>query len=191
MSTRRRIGSPSSETRLKLLQAAEQLMREEGHAQVTSRKLAQHAGLKPQLVHYYFRTMDDLFEALFRSASEHQLALLDKIATSEDPLTGLFELSCDPSSAALQLEFLALANHRKGLHGLIAEFGAELNRRESAILNHAMAQRGIVLPGFSAEQLATLLQTSARGLGFSGRFNTDRYESARAGVLAWLRNLGA
>ena len=53
-----------------LLDAAEQLMLEEGYAAVTSRRVAAQAGLKPQLVHYYFRTMDDLFLAVFRRRAE-------------------------------------------------------------------------------------------------------------------------
>ena len=60
----RRFGLENSKTRTHLLDAAEQLMREEGYAAVTSRRVAAKAGLKPQLVHYYFRTMDDLFIAL-------------------------------------------------------------------------------------------------------------------------------
>ena len=45
-------------------------MLDEGYASVTSRHVASEAGLKPQLVHYYFRTMDDLFLALFRRGTE-------------------------------------------------------------------------------------------------------------------------
>ena len=55
-------------------------MRDEGYAAVTSRRVAEQAGLKPQLVHYYFRTMDDLFLEMFRRGADrmqhyHQLAL--------------------------------------------------------------------------------------------------------------------
>ena len=190
MSSKRRIGSDSSETRQQLLIAAQALMREEGYAQVTSRKLAQKAGLKPQLVHYYFRTMDDLFEELFRQATEWQLKLIDLAETSPDPLIALFELACDPESAALQLEFLALSNHRKGLSDQIATFGAELNRRESDILRKELERRGIALAHFNIEQLASLFQTSARGLAFAGRYNATRFESARNAALAWLNSLG-
>jgi TetR/AcrR family transcriptional regulator len=61
----RRIGAPDAKNRGVLLDAAEQLMLEDGYAAVTSRRLAVRAGLKPQLVHYYFRTMDDLFLEVF------------------------------------------------------------------------------------------------------------------------------
>ena len=55
----RRIGSEDSKTRSALLDAAQALMLEEGYAAVTSRRVAARADLKPQLVHYYFRTMDE------------------------------------------------------------------------------------------------------------------------------------
>lgn len=165
-------------------------MREEGYAQVTSRKLAQKAGLKPQLVHYYFRTMDELFEALFHHACLHQLALIERASASSDPLIALFDLACDSASAGMQLEFLALSNHRKGLRTQIAEFGAELNRRESEILRSEFERRGIEISGFTIEQLATLFQTSARGLAFAGQYNNERYQAARTAVLNWLLGLG-
>lgn len=187
MKPKRRIGSEDSQTRGQLLEAAAQLMRDEGYAQVTSRKLAQKAGLKPQLVHYYFRTMDDLFEDLFRQATAQQLKALDDAAAADDPLVALFELACDPETAAMQIEFLALANHRKGLSALIAEFGAEQNRREASILQSELARRGMVMPNFSPEQIATLFQTAARGLAFSGSFNSDRFNSARDAVINWLK----
>src|SRR5205823_13649069 len=61
-----RIGCEDLKTRAKLLDADEKLLLEEGYAAVTSRRVAAKAGLKPQLVHYYFRTMDDLFIEVFR-----------------------------------------------------------------------------------------------------------------------------
>ncbi len=70
MTSARRIGAPDAKNRVLLLDAAEQLMLEEGYAAVTSRRLASKAGLKPQLVHYYFRTMEELFLEVFRRRAE-------------------------------------------------------------------------------------------------------------------------
>ena len=73
MTSARRIGAPDAKNRGLLLDAAEQLMIEEGYAAVTSRRLANKAGLKPQLVHYYFRTMEELFLEVFRRRGEEAL----------------------------------------------------------------------------------------------------------------------
>ena len=74
----RRIGAPDSKTRAQLMDAAELVLREEGYAAVTSRRVAARAGLKPQLVHYYFRTMDDLFLEVFRRRAEENLARFER-----------------------------------------------------------------------------------------------------------------
>ena len=88
-------------------------MLEEGYAAVTSRRVAAHAGLKPQLVHYYFRTMDDLFLAAYRRRAEQGLERLSQAIVSPQPLWALWDLSRDPRGTALTMEFVALANHRK------------------------------------------------------------------------------
>lgn len=191
MVSKRRIGSESAENRQVLLQAAELLMREEGYAQVTSRRIAQRAGLKPQLVHYYFRTMDDLLVDLFRTTSERYLHALERIAGLDDPLVRMFELSCDASTAALQMEFLALANHRPVMHALILEFGERLNQHETAIVRAAVGDGDLpdALP--PPDVLAIILQTVARGLAFAGNFNPQRFEVARDAVIRMLRALAA
>ena len=120
MTTTRRIGAETSKTRAVLLDAAETLMLEEGYAAVTSRRVAAAAGLKPQLVHYYFRTMDDLFLALFRRRAEQGLERQARAFESEQPLWAVWELSRDPRGNALTMEFTALANHRKEIRAELA-----------------------------------------------------------------------
>ena len=79
----RRIGAEDSKTRAQLLDAAELLLLEEGYAAVTSRRVAAKAGLKPQLVHYYFRTMDDLFLEVFRRRAEENLARFERAVAAD------------------------------------------------------------------------------------------------------------
>ena len=86
MTSARRIGAPEAKNRVVLLDAAEQLLLEEGYASVTSRRVAEKAGLKPQLVHYYFRTMEDLFLAVFHRRAEEGLAVLTTALQSPQPL---------------------------------------------------------------------------------------------------------
>jgi AcrR family transcriptional regulator len=115
------LGTETSKTRAALLDAAERLMLQEGYAAVTSRRVAATAGLKPQLVHYYFRTMDDLFLALYRSRAELGLELHAQAAASDQPLWAYWDLSQDPRGTRLTMEFIALANHRKEIRAEITE----------------------------------------------------------------------
>jgi AcrR family transcriptional regulator len=129
MTSARRIGAPEAKNRGVLLDAAEHLMLEEGYAAVTSRRVADRAALKPQLVHYYFRTMDDLFLAAFRRRAEQGLAVQAQVLQAPQPLWALWRFSTDPAATAITMEFIALANHRKALKAEIAYY-AERFREE-------------------------------------------------------------
>jgi len=112
MASPRRIAGPNAKNRAVLLDAAERLMLDEGYAAVSSRRVAAAAGLKPQLVHYYFRTMDDLFVEVFRRRAERDLAGFERAIAADGSLRNLWRLNADPHGAAFTMEFVALANHR-------------------------------------------------------------------------------
>jgi AcrR family transcriptional regulator len=143
MASNRRIGAEDSETRTALLDATEQLMLEDGYAAVSSRRIARKAGLKPQLVHYYFRTMDDLFLAAFRRRAEEGLERQTKAIGSAQPLRALWALSDDSRGTALTMEFAALANHRKSIRSEIARYGELFRTRQTAVLTEVMEENGI------------------------------------------------
>jgi TetR/AcrR family transcriptional regulator len=143
--TARRIGAETSKTRGALLDAAERLMLEEGYAAVTSRRIAARAGLKPQLVHYYFRTMDDLFLALFRRRADQGLERQIRALESAQPLWSLWDSSRDPRGTALTMEFTSLANHRKAI---AAELSASAERYRAGLLE-AFRQ---VLAGYGIDE---------------------------------------
>src|SRR5438477_4893805 len=119
-SSPRRIGAADSSTRAQLVDAAEALMLEEGYASVTSRKVAARAGLKPQLVHYYFRTMDDLFIEVFRRRADADLAGFERAIAADGSLRNLWQMNNDQRGARFTMEFVALANHRKAIRKEIA-----------------------------------------------------------------------
>jgi TetR/AcrR family transcriptional regulator len=131
MASPRRIGSPDAKNRAVLLDAAVRLMLQEGYAAVTSRRVAEKAGLKPQLVHYYFRSMDELFLEVFRRRAELGLERQAEILKSPQPLWALWKFHTRSADTALTMEFAALANHRKALRAEIAYY-AERFREEQA-----------------------------------------------------------
>src|ERR1700710_1691881 len=106
MASDRRIVAPEANNRGVLLDAAEQLMLEEGYAAVTSRRVAERAELKPQLVHYYFRTMDDLFLEIFRRLAKAGLEAHAEALTSPQPLWALWEFGLHPAATQLTMEFM-------------------------------------------------------------------------------------
>ena len=66
----------AEETRTALLDAAQEIMLEDGYAAVTTRRIATKAGVNSALVYYYFDTMDDLFIELFRRGADRSLERL-------------------------------------------------------------------------------------------------------------------
>lgn len=164
MASTRRIGAEDSESRAALLDAAQRLMLREGYASVTSRKVAAEAGLKPQLVHYYFRTMDDLFLALLRRGADRNLERLERVAQSDDPLRGLWELYRDPAGSALTMEFAALVNHRKEVRDEFRSYAERFREREVDVVKGAVGDPGAGDDGWSAEALVALLSSVGRML---------------------------
>ncbi len=143
MTSARRIGAPDAKNRGVLLDAAEQLMLEEGYAAVTSRRVAEKAALKPQLVHYYFRTMDDLFLAAFRRRAEQGLEVQARILQARQPLWALWRFSTDPAATAITMEFIALANHRKALKAEIAYYAERFREEQQKALTTVLQRYGV------------------------------------------------
>ena len=139
----RRIGAADSRTRVQLLDAAEALLREEGYAAVTSRRVAARAELKPQLVHYYFRTMDDLFLDVFRRRADENLARFERAIEADGSLRSLWRLNADPRGAAFTMEFVALANHRKAIRAEIAGYAERFRSAQVEAVSAALARYDI------------------------------------------------
>ena len=143
VSSARRIGSEDSQTRAQLVDAAERLMLEEGYAAVTSRRVASEAGLKPQLVHYYFRTMDDLFLAVFRRRAEEDLARFEHALATDCSLGRLWSLNSERSAAVFTIEFVALANHRKAIRAEIASYAERFRAAQLEAVSAGLAAAGV------------------------------------------------
>ncbi len=88
-------------------------MLSEGYAAVTSRRVAGQARVNAGLVYYYFGPMDNLFVEVFRRSAARMLGRQAEALVSDQPLWALWDLIRDQTNTALNLEFLALGNHRK------------------------------------------------------------------------------
>jgi AcrR family transcriptional regulator len=132
-----------SKTRALLLDGAEALLLEEGYAAVTSRRVAAKAGLKPQLVHYYFRSMDDLFLEVFRRRADENVARIERAIASDGSLRALWQLNADPRGARFNIEFVALANHRKAIRTEIARYAERFRAAQLEAVTAALCDLGV------------------------------------------------
>ena len=139
----RRIGKANSKTRAELVDAAERVLLDEGYAAVTSRRVAAVAGLKPQLVHYYFRTMDDLFLEVFRRRADENIVRAERLLSTDGSLRALWELNSDPRGAVFNIEFVALGNHRKVIRAEIAAYAERFRAAQLEALSAALQSSGV------------------------------------------------
>jgi AcrR family transcriptional regulator len=66
--------TPRQEVEAALLDAAERLLIEVGHARITTRRLAQEAGVNHGLVHYYFGSMENLLARVLERFTDRLIA---------------------------------------------------------------------------------------------------------------------
>jgi AcrR family transcriptional regulator len=164
MTSARRIGAPDAKNRVLLLDAAERLMIEEGYAAVTSRRLANKAGLKPQLVHYYFRTMEELFLEVFRRRGEEALEAHAQMLQSPQPLWALWRFGTDPAFTRISMEFMALANHRKEMRAEIAYFAERFREEERKAVTSALQRYGVAREEMPPVVVTVLMSSLSRFL---------------------------
>lgn len=154
----RRRGAESSATRAKLIDAAKDLLRDEGYAAVSTRRVAEKLGLKRQIVHYYFHTVDALFVAVIRRDAEEALARLESALASDDPLRAVWELNSGPTTAALAAEVMMLAKRRPAVQEEVKGYAERFRSVQTqAVIRYFELNE--INPGVPAI-VATVLMTS-------------------------------
>jgi AcrR family transcriptional regulator len=173
MAPARRSVVDDSVTRTALLDATQALMLEEGYAAVTTRRLAQRAGVNNGLVYYYFGTMDGLYIELFRRGAERSLARLRQALRSPQPLWALWELTQDYSSNALTMEFIALANHRKAIRAEIGAYARKFRTLQLEALSDVLKGYGLDPQRWPPVSLLVLIAAVSRFLHIEDAFDVE------------------
>lgn len=136
------MGAQGSQVRARFVDAVETILREEGYHGISARQVAARAGLKTQLLYYYFRTMDDLLLAVVQRVNERRLERFEKALASPEPLRALWELNSDPSAAALAAELTSIATHREAIRAEIVEFATKFRRLQSEAVEQLIPPTG-------------------------------------------------
>jgi AcrR family transcriptional regulator len=125
----RRIGLETSASRTALIDSVETIMREEGYAALSARRVAEHAGLKHQLVYYYFQSMDELAIAAYQRHANRMSERIEGALASPQPLHTLWRVLSEPSDARLNVEFIAMASHNEAIRNYTLIVSAEMRRK--------------------------------------------------------------
>lgn len=143
MTSDRRMGPAGSANWNAMLDGAEEILREEGYAALTSRRVAECIGVKQRLVYYYFRTMEDLTIETFRRLAARDLERLVVSVSSDEPLREIWRVYAHTDDPRLISEFMALSNRITGLRTEVASYIAEARRIQVEALAKALDRRGI------------------------------------------------
>jgi AcrR family transcriptional regulator len=151
-------------TRSALMDATEALMREQGYASVSSRRVAERAGLKSQLVHYHFGSMEDLFLETYRRNSVAFFGRHLQALASSDPLDELWKFSRNPEGIELVMEFVAAANHHKSLRDEMRKSADEARMIRDAVISKSFNDRPTESIRYSPTVVSFLVAAVSRAL---------------------------
>lgn len=136
-----------------MLDAAEQVLCEEGYGALTSRNIADRIGVKQRLVYYYFRTMDELIVETFRRLAVREKLRLTAALEASRPLAAVWDVYVDTSDTRLVSEFMALANRNEDLRLEVKQFIEDCRAMQIQALSGSMRandQRGELSPVVAA-----------------------------------------
>ena len=150
-----------------LLDAAERLLASSGYPGVTTRRLAEEAGLNHGLVHYYFGSNENLLVRALERFTERLIARQRELYAADLPFAEKWRtamrylVSEDVSYQKIWLELQALAWNNAGIGGRLARVNAEWRAVLTEALDEPRRQLGIELP---LEALVSLVMTFNLGI---------------------------
>jgi TetR/AcrR family transcriptional regulator len=186
-----------AEAREAFLDAAERLLIDVGWADVTTRRLAQEAGLNHGLVHYYFGSMEEvLVEVLERFTArlvERQRALY----AGDEPFiekwrTAMRYLDEDRSSGYQKMwfELQAMAWNRPALRERVAHVNTEWRAVLTEALSGAMKEYGLDRRRVPVDALVSLVITFNEGIMLERLSGiTEGHDDLLQTIDKWLRTL--
>jgi AcrR family transcriptional regulator len=159
----RRLGSEQSATRELIIKAAVEVLQDEGAAKLTAARIAEKAGVKAHMVHYYFRTMEDLVTALVRTHGQAGLKNTARAIASDEPLRALWELEIAYKWGVAAMEFSTIASHSPAAQDELRRYIEEIRSVQAEALARHFELRGVECP-FPPLAITVIIASIARQL---------------------------
>jgi AcrR family transcriptional regulator len=150
-----------------LLDAAERLLVEVGHAGVTTRRLAEEAGVNHGLVHYYFGSIENLLVRVLERFTERLIRRQRELYAADTPFIEKWRtamrylISEDVTYEKVWLELSALAWNHPELRERVAGVDGEWRAVLTEAFELARREHGIDVP---IEALVSLVMTFNIGI---------------------------
>lgn len=185
----------TKETRSLILDAARRRLLAEGHSGLSTRKVAEEAGVPLSQLHYHFGSKQGLLLALLTHESERRVDRQTRMYSSDRPLWERYEQACDFLEDDLDSGYVRVLQQMIAEGWANTEVAAEVRtilRRWHDLLvqvaREAEVRHGPLGP-FTAEEVATLIGNAFLGaealilLGFERDEMPIRSALRRIGVL--------
>jgi AcrR family transcriptional regulator len=189
MVANRGYNSLSSKSRLRLIEAASDLLAEEGYHAITARRIADKAGLKPQLVHYYFRSMEELVVAVYQRSTANYFRLHDQALSSPHPLRELWALNSKMPEVKRMTEYIALAKVHPALRAEMRRTGENYRQLQIEAIEKIYAARGVDNPHLAPDALALFMSALARNFLIEGEAGVSVGHAAALAVIERILDL--
>ena len=124
----------TTDTASKIIKAARACLLADGYAAVSTRKVADEAGVPLSQIHYHFGSKDDLILGLLRAENEGLLERQAEMYGGDLPLSKQWEIACDYFDEDIASGYVRV-----------------------------LEETGLNLGGFSAEEVAALVSASFVG----------------------------
>jgi AcrR family transcriptional regulator len=182
-------------TRMLIIEAARRRLLADGYAGMSTRKVADEAGVPLSQLHYYFGSKGGLILALFEEENQRRLERQTRMYAEDVPLWQRYERACDFLEDDLDSGYVRVlqemvaagwsnADIRDAVRELLGGWYALL----TDVAREAERRHGPLGP-FTAEEVATLVGTTFIGaealilLGFDRQVLPIRSAVRRIGVL--------
>ena len=150
-----------------LLDAAERVLVDAGYAGITTRRLAEEAGVNHGLVHYYFGSVENLLVRVLERFTERQIARQREMYAAELPFLEKWRTAMrylmneDRAYEKVWLELQALAWNNPELQSRLADVNAEWRSVLCDAFEEPHRELGIALP---LDALVSLVMTFNLGV---------------------------
>jgi AcrR family transcriptional regulator len=176
----------STDNRAKILTAAFTVLSRDGYENASIKEIAEHAGVAQGLVHYYFKSKQQLVLAVLVEVCRKMV--LDD-ATGEAGATAAYEkfkamLKSDSDTHALYIQLIAVGLHDKELGSGVLDFIKQDRNHIEDIARGVLAQRE--LDPSPARGIAAVIEAAVLGIMIQNlvdpNFNADEAVDALAAM---------
>jgi AcrR family transcriptional regulator len=183
--------------RTALLDAAERLLISTGYASISTRRLADEAGINHGLVHYYFGSMDELFAQVLERFTEQLIVRQRAMYARDVPFLekwraamGYLDQDFESGYQKVWLELQALAWNRPELRSRVARVDQEWRAVVTDAIRDAVRAYGIDTSTFPLEALVSLVATFNLGMILERHTGiSSGHAELLAAIDSWLQTL--